>query len=156
MLLKSIVMLLLCLSSAVILFPAAASAQQGMDPAKVVVVPYRLPTVDGGEIEMRIQFKNVYKEVLGADFDITKVMTDGDHVLQLASVEGGKVNLAMKIANNNVLSTKVTTDARPAQGATSVVLSVLSRSGEALYFIFNTSTGAVTFNSSRTGYIPAK
>jgi hypothetical protein len=132
-----------------------ALAQEGIDPAAVITVPYRLPTASGEEVEMRLQFRNRYKEVLGATFDITVPKPDGDSTLELAAADGRKIILTLNVKGNTVLSTRVDTDARPAAGASSLVLAVSSRSGEALYFLFQFSGSSVigvTYNSSRTGF----
>jgi hypothetical protein len=133
-----------------------AHAQESLDPAKVMTVPYRLATASKEEIEMRLQYKNRYKEVVGVAFDITVPKPDGKSTFELAAADGKKIILTLNIKKNVVLSSSVDTDARPAAGASTVVLSLASRSGETLYVIFQFTEGkvtAVTYNSSRTGFV---
>ncbi len=133
----------------------AQGAPKGFDPERVMVVPYRLPTISGEEIEIRIHFKNRYKQVVQTDFDLVLSKPNGKHTLELLTIESKKIILTFDVEDKIVKGVNVSTNDKPKAGTSQNVLTLKSRSGESLFFIFEWAGGkirSVQVNSSRTGY----
>jgi len=100
-------------------------------------VPYRLTSESGEAIEMKVHYMDNYREVEGVSFDITVRKPDGAHQYRFAADEGHMVVVTLNVIENRVESFGIDTDYRPAEAAeASTRLTLHSRSGEGLYFIY--------------------
>jgi hypothetical protein len=113
--------------------------------ADLRAVPYRLTTESKEEIEIRIVFKNNYKEVDRVEYDITVPKSNGDHAYKLKANEGGMVLLTFNVRSNRVESARINTDVSPVPQQ----LSVSSKSGERIIFLFAGNTNNVKVSSDR-------
>jgi len=114
-------------------------------PAEQRRVPYRLTTESGEPIEMRIYYANNYREVRGVDFDITVPKTDGVHQYRLKSAEGPSIVIDLTVASNKVTAASIAADPQAADQT----LSVSSRSGERLMFVFDAQGNNTGITSER-------
>jgi hypothetical protein len=132
---------LFLLTASLISFAGPAGAQT----ADLRAVPFRLMTDSSEEIEIKIVFKNNYKEVDRVEYDITVPKSNGDHAYKLKASEGGAVLLIFNVRNNRVESARIDTDVRPVPQQ----LSVSSKSGERILFLFAGNTNNVKVSSDR-------
>jgi hypothetical protein len=103
---------------------------------------------------MKVHYANGYSAVEGVSFDITQRKTDGEHQYRLASSEGPAVLVTLTVAGNKIVAFRLDTDYRPASPQeASTTLTLTSRSGEGLYFIYEwegTQLRNVRVDSERT------
>ncbi len=132
---------LFLLTAILISFTPTAGAQS----AQLRAVPYRLTTESKEEVEIKIVFKDDYKAVDHVEYDITVPKSNGDHAYRLKANEGGMIILTFGVRDNRVASARIDTDVRPVPAQ----LSVSSKSGEKVLFLFEGSVNSVKVSSDR-------
>ncbi|MBF0386417.1 MAG: hypothetical protein HQL20_01010 [Candidatus Omnitrophica bacterium] len=118
------------------------AAGQAWAQTALLAVPYRFTADSGEEVELVVYYTAGYKAVEHYGFNTTVVHPNGNITMALTANEaGGKIKLALKVLDNKVTDTTVTSAGLPAG---SKVLSINSRSGEKLSFTFTGPKPTVT------------